>query len=291
VSKNLIDWLLFTALSVIWGSSFILMKIGLDNHLTAYQVAAIRITSSGLVLLPIAAKSFRNIPGDKLLLVFLSGVLGSLIPAFLFCVAEERIDSSLAGTLNSLTPIFVITTGALFFKVFTPAKKIIGVIIAFAGAVLLLLSKGGMGESQHIGYVLFVVLATVMYGVNVNMVSKHLMGIPALQLTAGALTLNAIPAIIILYFTGFFHLDFSNKNILVATAAATTLGVGGTAIATIMFYSLVKRASGIFASMVTYGIPFVAIAWGIYFKEDIGWKQMASLLVILFGVYWVNKKK
>lgn len=266
------------------------MKIGLDNHLSAYQVASIRIVSSGLILFPIAIKSVNKIPANKLLLVFLSGVLGSLIPAFLFCIAEEGIDSSIAGTLNALTPIFVIITGALFFKAITPGNKIIGIIIAFAGMVLLLLSKGHITEKQNTIGVLLVVIATILYGFNVNMVTRHLLGIPSLHIAAVALTFNALPALLVLYFTGFFHLPFTDKNILIALSAASVLGIMGTAIATILFYVLVKRASGIFASMVTYGIPFVAIGWGVYYQEAVGWKQLVSLLVILLGVYLANKK-
>ena len=266
------------------------MKIGLDNHLTPYHIAAIRIVSAGLVLLPVAAKSIKKIPTNKLLLVFLSGFLGSLVPAFLFCIAEEGIDSSLAGTLNSLTPIFVIITGALFFKRNTPLNKVIGIIIAFSGSVLLLLSKGHMQESQHLIYVAFVVLATIFYGFNVNMVSKYLLNIPSLHIAAVALSLNAIPAFAVLLFTGFFSLPFHDPAVIKGSAAAVVLGVGGTAIATILFYMLVKRASGIFAAMVTYGIPFVAIGWGIYFDEGFTLNQFFALLVILLGVYLTNRK-
>jgi len=285
-----VDWLLFAALSVIWGSSFILIKIGLNNHLSPYQVAAIRIVSSGIVLFPIAIGAFKKIPSAKIKLVFLSGMLGSLLPAFLFCIAENGIDSSLAGMLNALTPVFVIVIGAVFFKASTGRNKITGTAIAFAGSVLLVLSKGGMQESNHLLYVSFVVLATIMYAVNLNMVTKYLSDIPSLQITAVALTLNAIPALIILIATGFFSLPFQQHDILVATSASVVLGIGGTAIATFLFYALVKRAGGLFASMVTYGIPFIAVAWGIYFKEKFEWPQVACLLIILSGVYLANRK-
>jgi drug/metabolite transporter (DMT)-like permease len=164
VNKNLLKWLLFAALSIIWGSSFILMKIGLDNHLSPYQVAALRIVSAGLVLLPTTIKFIRFIPVNKLFIVFMSGVIGSLLPAFLFCLAEEGIESSIAGTLNCLTPIFVIVTGAVFFNTKTPANKIVGIIIAVAGSFLLLLSLGHMREGQHLFFIAFVVLATIFYG-------------------------------------------------------------------------------------------------------------------------------
>ena len=290
MKKEILNWLIFSALSIIWGSSFILIKIGLDNHLSPYQLAALRIVSAGIVLLPTTLKYIRGIPANKLFIVFMSGVIGSFLPAFLFCLAEEGIDSSLAGTLNCLTPIFVIITGAVFFKTRTSSNKIIGIVIAFAGSFLLLFSMGHMKESQHLTYISFVVLATIFYGYNVNMVAKHLLNISSLHIAAVALTLNAIPALLVLIFTGFFSLSFGNHDLWVAIGAASILGVIGTAFATIIFYTLVKRAGGIFASMVTYGIPFIAIGWGIAFGEALGWQQVACLLIILVGVYWVNKK-
>jgi drug/metabolite transporter (DMT)-like permease len=291
VKNNLVNWLIFVALSIIWGSSFILMKIGLDNHLGPYQVAALRIVFAGLVLLPTTIKHIRHIPRYKLFLVFMSGTLGSLLPAFLFCLAEEGIESSLAGTLNCLTPIFVIVTGAVFYKTSTSINKIIGIGIAFVGSFLLLFSKGHMQESQHLVFVSFVVLAAFFYGFNVNMVAKHLLTIPSLHIAAIALSLNAIPAMLVLICTGFFSMPLATHPILIAIGAAAFLGIIGTAFASIIFYTLVKRAGGIFASMVTYGIPFVAIGWGIFYGEVYNLEQIGCLLMILFGVYWGNKKE
>jgi drug/metabolite transporter (DMT)-like permease len=265
------------------------MKEGLVA-LSAYEVASLRIVSSGIVLLPSAIKHFKVIPKDKLMIIFMSGVLGSLLPAYLFCVAEEGIDSALAGTLNSLTPIFVIITGALFFKSTTTSNKIWGIIISFAGSILLLFSKGHMQESQNLMYISFVVLATIFYGFNVNMVHKHLKDIGSLQIAAVALTLNAIPALVVLIFTGYFSLNFTDKAVLLSTAASSVLGIFGTAVASVIFYMLVKRAGAIFASMVTYGIPVVAIIWGVVYHEQVGWKQVACLAIILFGVYFANRK-
>jgi drug/metabolite transporter (DMT)-like permease len=289
VNEKNIAWIIFMTLAFIWGSSFILMKIGLDNQLSAYHIAAIRIVSAGIVLFPAAVSAVKKIPWQKCWLVFLSGTLGSLIPAFLFCIAEESIDSALAGTLNSLTPIFVIIMGAVFFKIKTAPSKIIGIIIAFVGCVLLLFSRGDM-QNKQLSYAGLVVMATMLYGFNVNMVSRNLLHISSLHITAVALSFNAIAALIILIFTGFFKLPLSNPGILKGTAAAVCLGVMGTAVATVLFYMLVKRASSIFASMVTYAIPFVAIGWGFYYKENITWKQIVCLLIILMGVYWANKK-
>lgn len=290
MSKNLINWLIFIVLSLIWGSSFILMKLGLQK-LSAYQVAALRVMSSGLVLLPATIKYIARIAAKKNLVIFLSGSLGSLLPAFLFCMAEEKIDSALAGTLNSLTPVFVIITGVVFFKAQIAANKTIGILIAFIGCILLLYSKNQLQTNQHFSSILLVILATVLYGFNVNMVAKNLLHIPSLQIAAIALTLNSIPALLVLIFTGYFNMPLGNKYVLIATGASMLLGIGGTAIATVIFYMLVKRAGVIFASMVTYGIPFVAIGWGIFYGEFFGWEQFFCMIIILVGVYYTNKRQ
>jgi drug/metabolite transporter (DMT)-like permease len=289
LNKGILNWGIFIILSIIWGSSFIMMKEGL-LHLTAYQVAALRIVFSGIVLLPSAIKHFRQIPRNKLHVIFMSGVLGSLFPAFLFCIAEIGIDSALAGTLNSLTPIFVIIVGAMFFNSKTSANKILGILVAFTGSILLLISKGHMHESQNLLYVSFIVLATICYGINVNMVHKHLPEIGSLQIAAIALTLNAIPALLILILTGYFNLPLTDAGILYSTGHAALLGIFGTAIASILFYVLIKRAGAVFSSMVTYGIPVIANFWGMIFGEEVGWKQFACLLLILTGVYLANRK-
>lgn len=289
MNKNLINWLIFIVLSLIWGSSFILMKLGLQQ-LSSYQVAAIRILSSGIILLPITVKYIGRIPAKKLLLIFLSGTLGSLLPAFLFCLAEEKIDSALAGTLNALTPVFVIITGVVFFKTQIATNKITGILIAFIGCILLLFSKSLIQTNAQFSSILLVILATVLYGFNVNMVSKNLLHIPSLQIAAVALSLNALPALMVLILTGYFSMPLDNKAILTATGASVLLGMAGTAVATIIFYVLVKRAGVIFASMVTYGIPFVAIGWGIFYGEIFGWQQFFCLIIILAGVYYTHKK-
>ena len=286
---GLVNWAIFLLLSFIWGSSFVLMKEGLIG-LTSYQVASLRIVFSGIVLLPYSIKYWKQLPSNKMGTIFLSGLLGSLLPAFLFCIAEEKIDSSLAGTLNSLTPIFVILIGAVFFNTKTSANKIIGIIIAVVGCALLLFSKNSLQQNQPVFYVSLVIVATICYGINVNMVSKYLKNIGSIQLAAVALGLNAIPALILLFFTGYFNLPLTDSKVLSSTLYTALLGIFGTALASITFYLLMKKAGAIFASMVTYGIPFVAIMWGILYGEKIGIKQLVALSIILVGVYIANRK-
>lgn len=289
MNKQFTKWLLFLLLSLIWGSSFVLMKIGLQQ-LTSYQVASLRILSAGLIMLPITIKYIDLIPRNKLLLVFISGFIGNFIPAFLFCIAEEKIDSGLAGTLNSLTPIFVVITGFVFFKIQTTRNKIIGIFVAFMGSFLLLLSTSNLQGNMHFSLILLVVAATILYGFNVNMVAQKLSTIPSLHIAAVALTLNALPALLVLFLTGYFKLSLRHMELIISTSAAVVLGILGTAIATVTFYMLVKRAGGVFATMVTYGIPFIAIGWGIIYGETFGWQQAFCLVIILTGVYYSNKK-
>lgn len=242
-----------------------------------------------MVLMPVAYRSFKNLPASKLIYVFLSGTLGSLLPAYLFCIAEEQIDSALAGVLNSLTPIFVIIVGALFFKAATSVNKIAGVLVAFTGSVLLFLSQPSGSGNHSLPDVLLIVIATIMYGTNINLVRKHLYDIPSMNIASLALVLNAIPALAVLFFTGYFQKDLTDKGLLISTGFSFVLGIFGTAVASVLFYMLIKRAGVVFSSMVTYAIPVVAIMWGIFLGENIGWKQVGSLLIMLAGVWIANK--
>ncbi len=294
--NTLINWGIFILLSLIWGSSFILMKEGMTHNgqptLSAYHVATIRMLSAGLVLLPFTLKAIRAVSREKLWLMILSGLLGSFFPAYLFCIAETHIDSSLAGALNALTPIFTIIIGVLFFGNTVGTKKIIGVAIAFSGSILLLLAKQKHMsdiDGKFILFTLLVVLATIFYGFNVNVVSKKLKEVGSLNIAAIAFTSLMIPSVIMLFITGFHQLPLHETSYLWSVAASSTLGIMGTAVASILFYILVKRAGGLFASTVTYGIPFIALGWGLLAGEFITLQQVACLAIILAGVYITNR--
>jgi drug/metabolite transporter (DMT)-like permease len=264
------------------------MKAGM-NALTPYHVATIRILSAGLVLIPFAGKALQQVPRNKLTLVLLSGLIGSFFPAYLFCIAETNIDSALAGILNALTPFFVIIIGFMFFGLQPKRQKIIGVLIGFAGLCFLIAPSGNIGF-RHFSYTLLILLATLFYGINVNMVGRHLQGVGSLNIASVAFVFLVIPCIIILYFTGYFALPLSHKDVLFSTLASFVLGMMGTAVASILFYMLIKRAGTLFGSMVTYGIPFIAVLWGVWGGEQVSWMQVGCLGIILTGVYLVNRK-
>ena len=287
MNNKFINWAIFCILSIVWGSSFILIKEGL-TVLSAYQVASLRMLFSGLVLLPFAINSFKKIPKEKMGIVFLSGLLGNFIPSYLFCIAETNIDSSLAGILNSLTPLFTILVGLSFFKTTINKQKMLGVIIGFIG-LCLLFAAGKNISFQNLSFASLVLIATIFYGLNVNLVGKYLKNIRAIDIASVAFAFLIIPSAVILYLTGYFSMSFNSPGFQEASLAGIVLGVVGTSISSILFYMLIKRSSIIFASMVTYGIPIIAVAWGLYYGESISILQIGSLLIILAGVYIVNK--
>jgi drug/metabolite transporter (DMT)-like permease len=285
--KNWTSWLVFALLAIIWGSSFILMKVGL-RAFTHYQVASLRMLFAGIILLPFAYKALRRIPNKQMGLVIFSGILGNFIPAYLFCIAETQIDSSLAGILNSLTPMFTIIVGVVFFKVQTSMVKVIGMVIGFIG-LSILLAAGKDVSFHNLSYASLVLLATLFYGINVNIVGRYMQQLGSLNVASIAFAFLIIPSAFVLYMTGFFTNEFSSVMVQQALLASGVLGVVGTSIATILFYYLVKEAGMLFGSLVTYGIPVVAVAWGIYFGDSLNLIQIACLGVILLGVYIVNR--
>jgi len=264
------------------------MKGGM-NVLSPYQVASIRIISAGLVLLPFTLKAIRQIPSNKRGVVVLSGLLGSFFPAYLFCIAETKIDSALAGIMNALTPLFVIIVGSAFFQLKVKPLQVLGIVVGFVG-LSLLVAAGANINFEYFSYALLVLLATLLYGINVNMVGRYMQGIGSIEIASMAFVCLLIPCSIILYFTGYFALPLSAPDYLWSTGASAVLGIFGTAVASILFYMLLKRAGALFASMVTYGIPFVAIGWGIWGGEQVNLIQVTCCGIILIGVYLANKK-
>ena len=262
--------------------------------LNSAQIAAVRIFSAGLVFLPFAFFHFSKIPKSRMGLVILSAVFGNLLPAFLFAEAITRIDSSLAGILNSLTPICVVVIAIIFFGDKIKMQRIWGVLTGFLGLVLLTFLPVLTGETSisfyNLGYTLLIVLATFFYGINVNMVGHYLKALNPIHIATVSLACMLIPSGFVLWQQGFLHLDFADKNVQDSVLAAAGLGIAGSAIATALFYILVQKAGGLFASLVTYGIPFVALLWGLYDREKITWIKPACLAVILVGVYLANRR-
>lgn len=262
------------------------MKLGIVG-LSPYEVATIRILSAGILLLPFGIRAIKKLRKKEILQCIYAALLGSFFAAYLFCVAEIKIDGSLAGVLNALTPFFTILIGVIIFKTQFSIYKYLGITIGFIGLCTLFYAKGTVDVS-NISYSSLIVLATILYGINVQMVSKNIKHIPALTIVSVGFTALIIPCIIILFFIGYFSHIYTTP-VLLSTIASAILGIMGTAISSILFYKLIQHAGSIFASMVTYAIPFVAMLWGWYDGEYINIGQIASLCIVLIGVYIVNK--
>jgi len=288
------SWLILVILTLIWGSSFILIKRGLEDSagnpiFSPEQVGALRIFIAGLTLFPVAILQFKKVLKKHHFWLLMVGLIGNTIPAFLFAIAETEVDSAIAGMINGTTPIFVFLISLIFFKVKFSRLNIIGTFIGFIGA-LGLVFFGAVKEWSSLNYMLLLVLATACYGSSVNMMKMKLKEVKPITITAISLGYMAIPCLIYLLTTNFNEVISTNPNAPMALFYVGILSVVGTTGALVLFNYLVKKESVLFASSVTYLIPIVAILWGIWDGEKLYSMQIGMILIILTGVFLVNKK-
>lgn len=288
MNNRIASWGIFILLSFIWGSPFIIMKLSKES-LPSLQMTSLLIFSAGIVLLPFAIFHISKIPRKKLGLVIIAGIFGNFVPAFLYPIAiSNNIDSALAGILNSLTPIFVIIIGLLLFKMKVSSSKAIGAFIGFAGMCLLTLVERSINFQNSV-YAFLIVLATISYATNILLVSHFLKEQNPIHITTVSIAFLTIPSSIILWQQDFLALNFHNSNVAWSVIAIALFGITGTAIATGLFYILLKKGGGVFASMIIYGTPFVALFWGFIDHEKITALRIVSLLIILAGVYLASR--
>lgn len=287
--QKVVNWSIFILLSLIWGSSFILMKISREG-LNGMQIGALRIFFAGIVFLPFALFHIRQFTKRTFLLAILSGMLGNLLPAFLFAIAiDHNIDSSLAGILNSLTPLLVIALGVLFFRTGLPRNKLLGVGIGFTGLLVLSLSKGGIAL-DNAAYASLIFVATLLYAINIHVVGRYLKQVNPLHLATVSLAGVGILAGGVAWYEQSLAQFGSSEATQWAVGATALLGIVGSAVATYLYYMLIRRAGGLFASLVTYGIPVVALAWGVVANEAVSLLQVLCLVLILLGVWLANRQ-
>ncbi len=283
-------WLYLAILSIIWGSSFILIKKGLVG-LTDYQLGSSRIVLTSIFLFSVGFKSLKQIQKRHWKWIAISGFISSFFPPFLFAMAQNEIDSAVASILNSIVPINTVIVGATLFGILSSRRQIIGVFIGLVGTLLLIIASAEFNTNQNYWYSLLIIAATIGYSLNVNIIKKYLNDISALAVTTGNFLFIFLPALITLYFTGFFETIFSSAEMQRAFFYVAILSLFGTAIAKVLFNKLVQIASPVFASSVTYTMPIVAILWGVVDGESFSIWQLLAAAVILFGVYLGNKKK
>lgn len=284
-------WGLLILLALIWGSSFILIKRGLEVF-SAGQVGALRIFSAAIVLIPLSLPKLKTLNKRQWKWLFISGMIGSFGPAFLFAIAQTQLASGVTGVLNALTPLFAMLVGVFFFGGKLNRKDVLGIVLGFSGTVLLIIAGSG-GDLGNLNlYALFVIAATICYGFNLNIL-KHQFSVltPKLITSISLLLISPIATVYLFGFTNFLEVMKNEEGAFMSLTYISILGVIGTAFALILFNRLVQLTSPVFTSFVTYLIPIVAIVWGLLDGEILVLWHYIGIGLIIIGVAFSNRKK
>jgi drug/metabolite transporter (DMT)-like permease len=291
LNANTLKWLFLFSLAMLWGSSFILIKKGLEGF-SPLQLTALRVLITGVFLGSIGFKKVKQIKKWQWKWIAVSGFIGTMFPTLLFSYAETEIDSAIASILNSTVPLLALVTGILFFNNQFIRKQFIGVVIGLAGSMLLILAGASLNPDQNYWFALFPIVASLMYAFNANILKSFLEDISALGIATGSFLLLVPFALGILVFTGFFDVQFlAQESVQTSLFYITLLALFGTALAKILFNRLIQLSNPVFSTSVTYIIPIVALFWGVLDGEQFNLLQLAAGGVILLGVYISNRKK
>ncbi|WP_298140970.1 DMT family transporter [Flavobacterium sp.] len=288
MQTNTLKWFFLTVLALIWGSSFILIKKGLVG-LSPMQLGSLRIIFSALFLIIIGFKSITEIKQHQWKYIALTSLFGTFIPAFLFAIAQTQISSSVSSILNSLTPLNTLIIGGLAFGLSFKRTQVFGVIIGLVGTLLLIVNGAINHPNQNYWYTILVLVASICYATNVNLLKKHLSDVKPLSISTGNFLVMLVPALIVLFSTDFLTV-VENAEVQNSMLYIIILGVVGTGIANIIFFKLIQMSSPVFATSVTYLIPVVAFFWGLLDNEMLTPIQFIGAFIILIGVYLSSKK-
>lgn len=275
-----------------WGFSFFFIKKGLEVF-TPIEVGALRIFIAFCTLVPFLIFFHKRIPLKAVGFTALAGLIGSGLPPLLFSFGQTHVSSSVAGILNTTTPIFALSFGVLFFGQKASWKQFIGVLIACLGTVLIVLSRSEGKLSFDPRYALLIVLATSCYGMSANILKSKVMryDIHPIQISIMGFLFMGPFAGMYLLSNGTFEQIIHEPTARDSLKYLLILGIFGTAIAMFFFNWLTKRTTALFASFTTYIIPIVAIFIGvIVLKEKLLFLQIVGFFVIIGGVILANKK-
>lgn len=282
------DWTILIFLSVIWGSSFILIKYCL-GYFSPMQVGALRVLIASVAFFPLALSKWKQINWKLWPFYLVVGFCGSGIPAFLFPLAQSQLSSSIAGILNSLTPIFTLLMGYLLFSTKISKHKIFGVIAGFLGATVLTVFGQELEITSKIFYGLFIVGATVCYGISVNVVKEKMQGMNSTVLSSIAFSFLMPFAITMFFISGVPAAIATTPEVWKGLLYVSVLSLVGTFWASLLFYKMVLRTNAVFGSSVTYLIPIVSLMWGIADGESFTIFHVLGMFLILIGVYLSRK--
>ena len=283
-------WILLIVLSLIWGSSFILIKKSLE-HYNPFEVGALRVLIAGIILLPYAILKIKLFPKKLLKWLILAAITGNFIPMFLFPIAETKVSSSIAGIVNSMMPIFIIIIGLLIWKFETTKRQLIGVAISFTGTCILTFATGETGGFK-LWPILLLLMATLCYAISLTTVKAKLQNISAKVLSAFVFSIILIlPSLFALFFAGFFQEFSFDKSHFEGLGYVSLLSIFGTGLAMMLNYRLMNISTPLFASTVTLLMPIVAVMWGILDGEKLTLSQFIGGLIIISGLIFLRAKK
>jgi drug/metabolite transporter (DMT)-like permease len=288
LNKKFWQWLTLFLLAFIWGTSFILMKRGLQSY-TSTQVAAFRMFFAFVFFIPVIISRIKNLKKEHLKSLLIIGFIGNFFPAFLFTKAQTEITSALAGMLNTTTPVFVLLVGLFFYKSRPTKLNIAGVLIGLIGALGLIIKDFNFLHSGISILALLIILATLFYGINTNEIKYKLKDLDGISIAAFSfLFIGPCGGIVLL--TSDFSSAITTPNYIHNLINIIILALFSSVLAVVIFNLLIKKTTAIFAASVTYIIPFFAIFWGFFDGEKITLMQIISISVVILGVYLVNKK-
>ncbi len=284
----LIAWILFILLALTWGSSFILMKRGLASF-DYLQIGLLRIAMAFWFMSFIGIKHLKKISKQNWKPLLVIGIFGNGIPYLLFPLAVTKLDSSLVGILNAMVPVFTLIIGLIWFKIKVKWLATLGVTLGFIGAIVLLLPEVQL-DSSKLAYGIYPILATICYAISINTINSKLTNLGPMPITLISLCFVGIPATIALFGTDFVHIMRTDPLAWESFGYIAILGLVGSSLAILLFNYLIKKTTSLFAASVTYAIPIVALAWGVFDGEKVGLNHLFGMLAILLGVYLVNMK-
>lgn len=290
IFRGLSSWAILGILALIWGTSFILIKYGLKAF-SPQQVAGLRIGIAAVAFAPVFWRRRKRVDWKKWPYLLVVGLCGSALPAFLFALAQTHINSTMAGILNSLTPIFTLVLGILFFRQSFEGKKTFGIVLGLLGALLLIVVGEQAGVRGNAWYGLLVVLATIGYATSGNTVGAYLNKMNVLTISAVSYGMVGIPMLIMLFSTDFLEVMRYREGAWASLGYVTILSLLSTFFASMLFFDLIQRTNAVFGSTIAYLIPLVALLWGIADGEVVGWWHLLGMGLILSGVYLARGRR
>lgn len=262
----------------------------IDRSLQAFtpvQVACLRILITGLLLVPVFIRHRAALSRTQTQYITWQSLFGNFIPAFLFPVAQVHVNSATAGIVNSLSPAWAFLLGLVFFGFSFHWLQLVGITVAFGGALLLLFHPHSLAPTTHSA---LLIVATLCYGLSSNLVQRYLKRTHALAIVSTGFVIFSVPALVIFLGTDSLSALIATPEMHEALAYVIILSVMGSAVASAMFYRLVQRTNTLFATSVTYLMPLVALGWGWLGGEPVGFRDFAGMLCILGGIYLLSRK-